>query len=229
MSLFDADTGELIKLDVAAAERRAERIRLRLDAIADNFTAVMPMIREAIEKRDDIALGYRSISEYVADRFGGALHNLPVGMRREAVGELTEAGMSTRAIAPVVGVDNATVHRDLNRGVAPATPEPASEVEPRFNGAPAPKPAPPKPITGIDGKNYPKSSAPRRPPLKPDAERSGSELLRSVERIQRVMDDDRFPANREQVAAALRGPLSHAIKALSGLLDGLTTDPQEGR
>ena len=41
----------VVEFDHAAAERRAERIRLRLDSIADNYGAVMPMIREAIEKR----------------------------------------------------------------------------------------------------------------------------------------------------------------------------------
>ena len=115
--------GQVVDLDRAAAERRAERISLRLDAIADNYTAVMPMIRESIAKRDDIALGYRSVSEYVADRFGGALSRLGVDVRREVVRELTTAGMSTRAIAPVVGVSKDTVHRDaLSSGVSFETP-----------------------------------------------------------------------------------------------------------
>lgn len=117
-----------IQFDTAAAERRAERIRLRLDAIADNYSTVMPMIREAIEKRDDQALGYRSVSEYVADRFGGALQRLGVDTRREVVKELTAAGMSTRAIAPVVGVDQATVVRDVARD-AHASPEFESVVK----------------------------------------------------------------------------------------------------
>jgi hypothetical protein len=98
--------------DTAAAERRAERIRLRLDAIADNIDAVLPMIREAIEKGDHAALGYRSVGEYVSDRFGGALTRLPVDLRRPVVHELASAGMSVRAIAPVVGVSVGTVHAD---------------------------------------------------------------------------------------------------------------------
>lgn len=134
MSVVNIATGEVIDLDRAAAERRAERIRLRLDVIADNYTAVMPMIREAIEKRDDMALGYRSVSEYVADRFGGALQNLGMDVRREVVRELTQTGMSTRAIAPIVGVSKDTVQRDQIAGVsretpAPQTPEPATEGE----------------------------------------------------------------------------------------------------
>lgn len=110
--MVDIATGEIVEFDKAAAERRAERITLRLDAIADNYVAVMPMIREAIEKRDDLALGYRSPGEYVADRFGGALQRLGVDVRREVVRELTAAGMSTRAIAPVVGVSQQMVQKD---------------------------------------------------------------------------------------------------------------------
>lgn len=122
-------TGEVIEFDKAAAERRAERITLRLDNIADNYAAVMPMIREAIEKRDDIALGYNSPTAYVSDRFGGSLQRLGYEVRRSVVKELTEAGMSTRAIAPVVGVNQATVVRDLARGDASASPEPLVNTE----------------------------------------------------------------------------------------------------
>lgn len=127
---------EVLDLDRAAAERRAERIRLRLDAIADNYATVMPMIREAIEKRDDLALGYRSPGEYVADRFGGALQRLGVEVRREVVRELTEAGMSTRAIAPVVGVSHEQVRTDQRPGVKELTPDP----EPVAAAEPAPRP-----------------------------------------------------------------------------------------
>ena len=50
----------------------------------------------------------------VQDRFGGALTRLPVDLRRPVVHELASAGMSTRAIAPVVGVSKSLVAQDLN-------------------------------------------------------------------------------------------------------------------
>lgn len=124
MTVVNTVTGEILDFDRAAAERRAERITLRLEAIADNYAAVMPMIRESIEKQDHLALGYRSVGEYVADRFGGSLQRLGVEVRRAVVGELTAAGMSTRAIAPVVGVSHETVRSDLNAGVKYLTPAP---------------------------------------------------------------------------------------------------------
>lgn len=111
LATVNPETGEL--LDPSAAERRAMKIGLRLDAIAENYQAVMPMIREAIDLRDDIALGYRSPGDYVSDRFGQALSKLGMELRREVVRELTDAGMSTRAIAPVVGVHHSTVADDV--------------------------------------------------------------------------------------------------------------------
>jgi hypothetical protein len=67
------------------------------------------------------ALGITT-EEWVQDRLGGYVR-LSIPERREAVAELTEEGMSTREIGDVLGVDNATVHRDQH-AVADATPEP---------------------------------------------------------------------------------------------------------
>lgn len=44
--------------------------------------------------------------------------------RRELVGELSNAGMSTRAIAPVVGAHFDTVARDVKAGVVNTTDAP---------------------------------------------------------------------------------------------------------
>lgn len=177
----DITTGEVLEFDQAAAERRAERINLRLESIADNTEAVKSMIREAIEKRDDLALGYRSLGQYVSDRFGGALGRLGIEVRRAFVTELTQAGMSSRAIAPVVGVSQRTVVNDAqvsNVAHLPQPPEPVPSGEAatgsgQTSGASAadtdsenpeaalsgeagtitcPPPAPP--VTGIDGKTY---------------------------------------------------------------------------
>ena len=158
MTPVNTETGELIDFDRAAAERRAERIRLRLDTIADNYAAVMPMIREAIDKRDDLALGYRSVGDYVSDRFGSALTNLGMEVRREVVRELTEAGLSTRAIAPVVGVSNFTVHSD-QQAVRDLTPEPpATSAETRGGYASGPS-LPPASV--MLGTNTPQDGAGR--------------------------------------------------------------------
>lgn len=85
--------------------------------------------------------------------------------RAEKVRQLAGEGMSQRAIAEAVGVDVATVNRDLKRQVLqPATPdtEPESEPCPSPSSAPSspesrpdPEPPPPPRVTGRDGKQYP--------------------------------------------------------------------------
>jgi hypothetical protein len=229
MTVVNTNTGEIVEFDKAAAERRAERITLRLDAIADNYNAVLPMIREAIEKRDDLALGYRSPGDYVSDRFGQALAGLGIEVRRAVVGELTAAGLSTRAIAPVVGVSNFTVHED-QKATAPVrdlTPEPSDEWPEDDLPTPIefdPEPVAdvtPRPVTGIDGKEYPRPTPakPKRRPLPDVARDAGYDLRKSVERLERLRDDDRFGTNKDEVAAHLRGHLIYAAEVLADLLD----------
>ena len=249
MSVLNTETGEILDLDRAAAERRAERITLRLDAIADNYRAVLPMIREAIEKRDDLALGYRSPGDYVSDRFGQSLAGLGIEVRRAVVGELTEAGLSTRAIAPVVGASRMAVQRDREAGVTVVTPEPTDRVsgeaaradDPGTPNTPEGEHAPPPsqavepenatdgatsaptrpPVVGIDGKTYtsPKPATPRRRPITDAARDGGFELRKAIERLERISADDRFAANKEQVAAHLRGHLTNAVEVCQDLLD----------
>lgn len=130
-AVVNTETGEV--LDTETAERRASYICTDLDFAASSFETAMGRMREAIHKRDDIALGYRSPGDYLSDRFGGRLARLGVDLRREVVRELSEAGLSTRAIGPVVGVSKDTVHRDLagvsSETPAPQTPEPAAGGE----------------------------------------------------------------------------------------------------
>lgn len=137
-SLVNTETGELVEdMTAAEAERLTDRIGLRLGTIADNYEAVVPMIREAVERRAWAALGFRSPGEYAASHFGGAMSRLGVEFRQAVVRELSDLGMSTRAIAPVVGASPATVHRDI----ATASPEAVAEVAPDA-------------ITGLNGKTY---------------------------------------------------------------------------
>jgi len=120
-------------IDTSAAERRALKIGLRLDAIADNYEAVVPMIREALELGDHETLGYRSPGDYLADRYGKALARLPIAVRRETVAAIDSVQtLSNRSLAPVFDVDQATITRDrraITAGVAPATPASAPSAE----------------------------------------------------------------------------------------------------
>lgn len=75
---------------------------------------------------------------------------------------LSQTGMSTRDIAPVVGASTATVKRDVRAaGESSDSPEPVEIAAGAANAAPDSEP---KQITGHDGKTY---TRPQRYALKP--------------------------------------------------------------
>ena len=65
--------------------------------------------------------------------------------------------------------------------------------------------------------------APRRP-INETARDAGLDLQNAVERISRVLDDDRFTREAEQVAPLLRNHLTTAIETLTGLLDRIESN-----
>lgn len=83
-------------------------------------------------------------------------------------------------------------------------------------------------VTGLDGKSYtrPEPRTPRRRAITDQARDAGWGLLKSVERLERIADDDRFTPNKDQVAAHLRGHLQNAIRVCQDLLDRI--DSNEG-
>lgn len=225
MTVVNVETGELVDLlDREQAERLTTRISLKLDAMADTYVGVMPLIREAIVRQAYVALGYRSVGEYVADRFGGSLGKLGVEIRREVVRELTDAGMSTRAIAPVVGVSDRTAAYDAAR-VQPCTPEAPEESPDRLivpmppqdgkkSVVASPRPA----VVGIDGKTYPPPKARPQRALPDQFFDAAFDLTKAVDRVVRLADDDRFPTNAPKVAAKHRDDLLRARDALDGVI-----------
>lgn len=123
------ETGEVIEaMGRDEAQRVTDEIAIHLDSIAEHFETVMPLIREALTREAWKALDYRSVSEYVSIRFASAFARFPRDLRQKVVHELTAAGMSTRAIAPVFDVSNKTIHQD--RQVLPqVTPDPDEETD----------------------------------------------------------------------------------------------------
>lgn len=83
-----------------------------------------------------------------------------------------------------------------------------------------------KPVTGIDGKQYaPKSDrTPARKPLSDSANSAGWELRKSMERIEKVFDDNRYRTNEKQIAAVLRGHLLYVAETVAAVLDQLPAD-----
>ena len=101
-------------------------------------------------------LGHKSWAECVEER--GAQLRLPRADRREMVALLADEGMSSRAIAPVVGANYATVTRDI-KSVADATDAPRTVksldgVERTFQ----PRPEPPHTVNTDTGEVIDKST-----------------------------------------------------------------------
>jgi hypothetical protein len=125
----------------------ATSARQRVDRIKTLVGAAREDIIESYRERDWIALGYDSWDALCSAEFGTVLR-LSIEDRQQAAAQMAGAGMSTRAIGSALGVDQATVSRDLAAGDANASPAPT---------------------TGLDGKTYPprppkaEDTAPRDP------------------------------------------------------------------
>jgi len=93
---------------VAAATERADRIRAGLR----KWTELVEDIKAAFAARDWDALGYSSWDSYVAGEFGQFLPRFGSGdERRQIVMDLSDAGLSTRAIAAATGTSKSSVSR----------------------------------------------------------------------------------------------------------------------
>jgi len=112
-----------------AADRRRQRIKLLLETMIQNRGKVLDLITEASENHDHIALGFKSWSDYVRTEYAGLLTRLTVEDRRETVLILSRTGLSTRAIAPIVGTNHSTIVRDLQSGGADAPPADEQEIQ----------------------------------------------------------------------------------------------------
>ena len=185
----------------------------------------------AFQGRAWAALGYDSWDAYCDAEFDGARIKLPREERTMIVASLADAGMSTRAIAAATGVSHMTVDRDLAAvtNVTPDTDPDDEIIDAEVIDDPAPQP---RQVTGTDGKTYnvttKPAAGPRREPLDASADRAAWNLRRSVESMERVFNDDRLAANKEQVTSRTQGHLLYTVRACQGLLDQLNQPTMNG-
>ncbi len=83
-----------------------------------------------------LMVGYDNWEDLCIDQFSGWIPNLELEDRREVARELTDAGLSTRAIASALGVGQRTIVRDLQ----------STESDDSLEGEP------PREIVGLDGR-----------------------------------------------------------------------------
>jgi hypothetical protein len=96
------------------ARRITEHLRIQASNFAQARDRIIDLLHEAREGGAAQLLGYESWTAYVSDVFGEQPLRLEKDLRREFVKELSGEGMSTRAIAPIVGASQKTVSRDIS-------------------------------------------------------------------------------------------------------------------
>lgn len=199
-----------------AAERRAERIRLTATSFMEARDKMSSLLAEAQREGDHETMGYRSWTEYIAALFSDTpLMRLSRDERKVIVADLAEQGMSSRAIAPVVGASQRTVSNDLSEqscSDAPRTVKSIDGVERTFQPRPAPEPVTVDHETGEIAQ-----AKPKRKPITDTARDIGLDLNALTDRIDRLMSDDRFDRNRDDIAARLRHHIATATATLNAL------------
>lgn len=245
-------------MDQAAARRLTTHIQLRLETITNNVEQVIPLIEQAKNGKIFESLGYPSWTAYVAEEFGGQLGRLAAAERRPVVEILADTGMSTRAIAPIVGASRATVARDLVQVSHDETPAvvgiPEEELDEVLRMADATEETFEKAlsearedgdlsaenlvsklrsreVTGIDGKIYsvpPPAPPQRRRPL-PDAYfKAVYDLEKVLGRLARLHGDNRFLGNQERIRLAHRPTIERLAEVLLKIEDELEDNRGRG-
>jgi hypothetical protein len=193
----EAPTKKLSTNDTSDASRRRDRIKLLLTSMTEQTSKVVAILEEAEANEDHLTLGYKSWTAYIAGEYAGLLSDLKLAQRREVVGSLTAIGMSTRAIAGVVGTSHKTVVKDLQGQVVPEVPPDLVDHQDGVD----------RHVTGMDGKSY---TVPSRPVVKPRKPHRGLlpnsywnavyDLDKAVRRLEKLHADDRFMANRKTLS-----------------------------
>lgn len=121
----------LMLLSAGEAQRLTQRIKLTASSVRDGLFKLRNLVEEA--KRSNVwqVLGFQSWTAYLADTLADEPMRLGRDERQELVGYLSGEGLSTRAIAPIVGVSREQVRRDTNVSLEP---EPEVAADPVTGG-----------------------------------------------------------------------------------------------
>lgn len=226
------------------SEKDARRITERIRIVAHNYTEakaeLIQLVQDAKDGSAHEALGYPSWTAYLAETLGDEPMRLARDERQEMVKALSAEGMSTRAIAPIVGVSQKTVVKD-SQVIPKVSPEPKSDAEllagaewspeaveetPRFTDEPGHIQPVTGAITGMDGKQYTRPEPKEQP--KPRAEAITSQfssaivdLNRVLDRFHRISTNENFQKNKSQIEALHGNDLARAISELQELANQL--------
>lgn len=204
----------IVPLEDAKAKILDGRIKSCVETIGDRLTNLHKLLDEAQRGQVHLTMGFRSWTEYLADRIGNRWQ-IGGDERREMAQLLADRGMSVRAIASVTGASKSTVSRVLEEVSQNGTPddgaaESGDGEQLSHNGTPeSESPAEEKKTVGIDGKEYRKPKPRKKPDPKPVDETAPTE--------------DTPPARAVQLPTALR-QLTVTLKGATDELTALTYD-----
>ena len=245
---IDTATGEVIdRMTEAEARRLTTEAQSEFRSAVAHHDRGWQIVVATIQAGGHEVLGYRSSSDYLEHEFAEVLAGLDVSGRRVAVRELSKIGMSTRAIAPVVGVSQDTVVKDRRRQVKDdLSPEPESLGGYPDHGLPIPvysggpggvvrtNAGDAAKIIGRDGKTYTRperpsetaarltsNTAPAEPRRRPIADafwQAAYDLNKRADTLARLIEDDRFGRNRDAIAMKNLPVLQETANTLARVL-----------
>ena len=228
------------RVSVEEARRITERLRTKVLHIREQMDGLGELIARAKTGQVWQVLGYKSWTAYVAEVMGEQPMRLPREQRRELVSYLAGEGMSTRAIAPVIGTDQSTVVRDVQATDANASVEQpqsgsAEIAAPEELYSSAPAPIRPATVVSLDGRIRPASqpapavdrqtgeitptapSVPRRKPWRDLADVALLKLDAAIAAVEAAVSDDRFTTHKNE-AVKFRHGLAQTKDALADAL-----------
>ena len=225
---------DIAKVTGEEARRITDQICLLIDSTAQNMARLAEKVQEAYRLRVDKALGYGSWQEYANAEFAPHTNSMSASIRRELVGYLSQAGLSTRAQAPVLGVTQMTVVRDskqVKQNVSPEIVQDSKSVTPAqtvtvsvgLDGKSYHRPAPSEPAEMVDADTGEiLERKPRRTPLPKLFDAQIVNLTRTVGRLSELADDERFGKNRIDIRNAHQSDIERALAQLSKIREALT-------
>lgn len=174
------------------------------------------------------SLGYASFDELWERRYSSLGVRISREERPELVAALRGIGQTQQGIADKLGVNHATVSRDLanaNSGSSELRSQPTNVDSPatitNSRGQERPASYAPRgvdPDTGEILDEAPAPANPRRRPITDAFFEATYDLGKLVERIERLTEDDRFSRNKNEIAQSRKSDLVRAADTLDSIL-----------
>jgi hypothetical protein len=200
--------------------------RVLTDKIKVAVEGIWHLIEQAYVSRAWAVLGYASWDDYCTREFGTSRLRLPREERQEIVASLRESGLSTRAIASATGLGLGTVARELSAPVPNGTVDDPSVTTPSLGVNGKVYSTGPRLDQNVESDKAERASVssatnhkPKRRPIANAFRDATWDLMKIVERTERLVLDDRFPQNVEQVSATCRADLLRAADLLAAILN----------